>query len=139
MSEDIQCYQRSGAELMKYFLPSMVKFSRLSIRVDDLSHKTEALRTLHGAVRLTDKPQALILFAAALTIQKEMEAYIEGLSEEGKPHNANYLLEKLGSFIDYFEFAVMPSPESDHRAAELWLADAGNMLNVFQGFAGSTG
>lgn len=88
-----------------------------------MKEQVQALREIHTAVDLGNRIESLKLFAAADAIYDMLINELEG-SDHIK---ADYMAEKLGLFISYFSYAVMPANGTAHPPAG-WLREAGHNL-----------
>lgn len=93
-----------------------------------ISHRVKALRDIQSAVRFEDRLGSLTLYTTASVLCKELVESIEFLGEEEKPTCTQYLIEKLVTFRDCLESAVMPCP-GDGKSPLSWLESASMNLH----------
>jgi hypothetical protein len=94
-----------------------------------MENLVEALRALLLDVRPSSQLENLKLYGAAFAIVKTIENEIE-LGEQDK-NKKMYLLEKLGGYLEGFNYAVIPGQNEAHDSSG-WAQSAGRYLSAFE-------
>jgi hypothetical protein len=79
---------------------------------------TSALRDIYTAVDLSDRIRSLQLYGAATAIYRDLLQFLEAEPGENRVHNHDYIIEKLGYFMENFSNAVMPVEGAQYTPAQ---------------------
>jgi hypothetical protein len=87
-----------------------------------------ALRKLHSSIDLSNEIDSILKLSAIEVFCQRLDAELEA---QGSHSKAGYTQEKLGLFLSYCYYSILPDLNMDHKSPSEWLEEAGfNLIKV---------